>query len=77
MEQNLYKASNNVQVAFLPNLLPMFKIIQYLNSYAPEHSEQKDLSQNVLFISTVRGYRGIDRMVVGFTITYAVSAYHQ
>ena len=55
----------------------MFKIIPYLNSYAPEHSEQKDLSQNVLFISTVRGYRGIDRMVVGFTTTYAVSAYHQ
>jgi hypothetical protein len=23
----------------------MFKIIPYLNSYAPEHSEQKDLSQ--------------------------------
>ena len=55
----------------------MFKIIPYLNSYAPEHSEQKDLGQIVLFILTVRGYRGIDRMVVGFTTTYAVSAYHQ
>jgi hypothetical protein len=24
-----------------------------------------------------RGYRGCDRMVVGFTTTYAISAYHQ
>jgi len=24
----------------------------------------------------VRGRRGLDRMVVGFTITYAIGAYH-
>jgi len=24
----------------------------------------------------LRGYRGRDRMVVGFTTTYAISAYH-
>jgi hypothetical protein len=25
---------------------------------------------------TIRGHRGRDRMVVGFTTTYAISAYH-
>ena len=30
-----------------------------------------------IFLNTLRGCRGRDRMVVGFTTTCAISAYHQ
>ena len=33
-----------------------------------------NLSYNV--VNKIRGHRGLDRMVVGFTTTYAISAYH-
>jgi len=34
------------------------------------------LSVFFFFLSLFRGRRGRDRMVVGFTTTYAISAYH-
>jgi hypothetical protein len=35
-----------------------------------------DLLWKLVFIFSIRGRRGRDLMVVGFTTTYAISAYH-
>ena len=30
-----------------------------------------------MMLDVIRGHHGHDRMIIGFTITYAISAYHQ
>jgi hypothetical protein len=42
-------------------------LILYIDSY---------IKLSICFQKEARGRRGRDRMVVGFTITYAISAYH-
>ena len=38
--------------------------------------ENNYLQQLYVFIKIYRGHRGRDRMIVGFTTTYAISVYH-
>jgi hypothetical protein len=42
-------------------------------SWSSLHEKKMDVSSGD---HTIRGHRGRDRMVVGFTTTYAISAYH-
>ena len=57
------------------NVLP--KLLKIVNNINNEYTYYTILNSNAMAVGEVRGERrGRDRMAVGFTTTYAISAYH-
>ena len=52
----------------------LYKIVKFLIQFVCKLLIKLDI--HVVFYFYLRGHHGLDRMVVGFTTTYAISGYH-
>ena len=62
---------------FLYSLI-LFNILYFKNSINDKQNGKQETKYHTVGKVTIfnRGRRGRDRMIVGFTFTYAISAYH-
>jgi hypothetical protein len=57
-------------------LTKIILVIDWLIDFWLLKGENNYLQQLYVFMKIYRGHRGCDRMIVEFTTTYAISAYH-